>query len=84
MKKLNNKGMSIIEILLSFILVTVISGSIYSTVNAFSNKKIEEPKKKKKEKREERIRLRKKERKRNMSFESFVLYSLFARYGYIC
>lgn len=42
MKKLNNKGMSIIEILLSFILVTVISGSIYSTVNAFSNKKIEE------------------------------------------
>ena len=42
MKILNNKGMSIIEILLCFILVTVISASIYSTVNAFSNKKIEE------------------------------------------
>ena len=46
-KKLNNKGMSIIEILLCFILVTIITGSIYSTVNAFSNKKVEEQAKEK-------------------------------------
>ena len=47
MTKLNNKGMTIIEILLCFVLVTVISGSIYSTVNAFSNQKEEETAKQK-------------------------------------
>ena len=47
LKRLNNKGMSIIEILLCFILVTIITGSIYSTVNAFSNKKVEEQAKEK-------------------------------------
>ena len=47
MNKINNKGMTIIEILLCFILVTVISGSIYSTVNAFANQKEEETAKQK-------------------------------------
>lgn len=38
MKKLNNKGMTSIEVLLSFIVVVMISTSMYSTVIAYQNK----------------------------------------------
>lgn len=39
MKKLNNKGMTIIEILVCFIIVSIISASIYSTVTNYNDKK---------------------------------------------
>lgn len=39
MKKLNNKGMTIIEILVCFIIVSIISASIYSTVSNYNDKK---------------------------------------------
>lgn len=38
MKKLNNKGMTTIEILLCFVLVAIISVSLYSTISAYNNK----------------------------------------------
>ena len=39
MKKLNNKGMTIIEILVCFIIVSIISASIYAIVSNYNNKK---------------------------------------------
>lgn len=45
MKKLNNKGMTTIEILISFVLVALISSIIYGTVSNFNNKRqVEEAK----------------------------------------
>ena len=38
MKKLNNKGMTSIEVLLSFVVVVMIATSMYSTVIAYQNK----------------------------------------------
>jgi len=38
MKKLNNKGMTSIEVLISFVVVVMISVSMYTTVNAYQNK----------------------------------------------
>ena len=46
MKRLNNKGLSIVEILLCFVLAALITASIYSIVDNFSsNKQIESDKK---------------------------------------
>lgn len=39
MMKLNNKGMTIVEILVCFIVVAFISAALFSTVTAFSNKR---------------------------------------------
>jgi hypothetical protein len=40
MKKLNNKGITTIEVLLCFVLVVIITVSIYSTVSSFNDKKV--------------------------------------------
>ena len=40
--KLNRKGITTVEVIVCFILVTVISLSMYSTISAFNNKRIEE------------------------------------------
>ena len=40
--KLNNKGMTIIEILVCFVIVSIIATSIYSLVSTFNNRKTEE------------------------------------------
>ena len=39
MKKLNNKGMTIVEILVCFLLVTFITVSLFTTVSSFNNKR---------------------------------------------
>ena len=39
MKKLNNKGMTIIEILVCFLLVSFISTALFTTVSSFNNKR---------------------------------------------
>ena len=38
MKKLSNKGMTSVEVLMAFIVVVMISVSMYSTVSAYQNK----------------------------------------------
>lgn len=38
MKKLNNKGMTSVEVLISFVVVVMISVSMYTTVSAYQNK----------------------------------------------
>ena len=38
MKKLNNKGMTAVEVLVCFVLVVIISTSVYTTVSAYQNK----------------------------------------------
>ena len=38
MRKLNNKGMTSIEVLLSFIVVVMLSVSMYTTISAYQNK----------------------------------------------
>lgn len=38
MKKLNNKGITIIEILLCFVLVVGITSSLFSSLNSYKNK----------------------------------------------
>ena len=38
MKKLNNKGLTIIEILLCFVLVVTITVGLFSMLNAYKNK----------------------------------------------
>ena len=40
MKKLNNKGITIIEVLVCFVLVVTISMSIFSTVSAYNDKRM--------------------------------------------
>lgn len=40
MKKLNNKGMTTIEVLLSFVLIVIITVSMYGTVSAFNEKRM--------------------------------------------
>lgn len=42
MKKLNNKGITTIEVLICFILVVIITVSMYATVSGFNEKKIVE------------------------------------------
>ncbi|MBR2677935.1 MAG: hypothetical protein IKE63_00765 [Bacilli bacterium] len=42
MKKLNNKGITTIEVIICFILVVTITTSMYSTVSAFNQKRITE------------------------------------------
>ncbi len=39
MKKLNNKGMTIVEILVCFVLVALITVSVYSAISSFNNKR---------------------------------------------
>ena len=39
MKKLNNKGMTIVEILVCFLLVSFITTSLFTTVSSFNNKR---------------------------------------------
>lgn len=39
MKKLNNKGMTIVEILVCFLLVSFITTSLFTTVSAFNNRR---------------------------------------------
>jgi len=38
LKKLNNKGMTAVEVLVCFVLVVIISTSVYTTVSAYQNK----------------------------------------------
>ncbi len=40
MRKLNNKGMTIIEILISFVLIMMITASMYSTISSFNQKRM--------------------------------------------
>ena len=40
MKKLNNKGITTVEVLICFVLVVIITVSIYATVSSFNEKKI--------------------------------------------
>ena len=40
MKKLNNKGITTIEILLSFVIIVIITMSMYGTVSAFNEKRM--------------------------------------------
>ncbi len=47
MKKLNNKGITTIEVLICFVLVVVITMSIYATVSGFNERKILEGQKEK-------------------------------------
>ena len=42
MKKLNNKGITIIEVLLCFVLLLVISMSLFSTISAYNEKRLTE------------------------------------------
>ena len=42
MMKLNNKGVTTIEILICFVLISLIAMSMYSTISAFNEKRIEE------------------------------------------
>ena len=39
MKKLNNKGITTVEVLICFVLVVIITVSIYATVSSFNEKK---------------------------------------------
>ena len=40
MKKLNNKGITIIEVLVCFVLVVIIAMSLFSTISAYNDKRI--------------------------------------------
>ena len=40
MNKLNNKGITTIEILLSFVIIVIITMSMYGTVSAFNEKRM--------------------------------------------
>lgn len=42
MKKLNNKGMTTVEVLICFVLVVIVTVSVYATVSSFNEKKIVE------------------------------------------
>ena len=42
MKKINNKGITIIEVLVCFVLVVIISMSLFSTISAYNDKRIAE------------------------------------------
>lgn len=42
MIKLNNKGMTVVELLASFVIVALIITTLYSTMNNFSDKRVEE------------------------------------------
>lgn len=42
MRKLNNKGMTIIEVLVCFVIVSVVMMSLFSTISAFNEKRIQE------------------------------------------
>ena len=39
MKKLNNKGITTVEVLICFVLVVIITSSIYVTISSFNEKK---------------------------------------------
>lgn len=47
MKKLNNKGITTIEVIITFVLVTIITISMYSTVSAFNTRRVLENNKEK-------------------------------------
>ena len=38
MKKLNNKGITTIEVIISFVLVVIISASLFTTITAYNRK----------------------------------------------
>lgn len=40
MKRMNNKGISTIEVLLSFVLITIITASMFGTISAFNEKRM--------------------------------------------
>lgn len=42
MNKLNNKGMTIVEVLVCFVIVSVVMMSLFSTISAFNEKRIQE------------------------------------------
>ena len=42
MKKLNNKGLTIIEVILCFVLVSIITASLYTVISTFNEKRIQE------------------------------------------
>ena len=42
MKKLNNKGITTIEVLICFVLVVIITVSMFATVSSYNNKRNEE------------------------------------------
>ena len=45
MKRLNNKGITTVEVLICFALVVIITSSMYSTISSFNQKRITEAKK---------------------------------------
>ena len=42
MKKLNNKGLTIIEVILCFVLISIITVSLYAVISVFNEKRIQE------------------------------------------
>ena len=42
MKRLNNKGLTIMEVLLCFVLVSIITASMYTVISVFNEKRIQE------------------------------------------
>ena len=38
--KLNNKGVTTIEVLISFVLIAIIANSLYSTISAYNDRRI--------------------------------------------
>ena len=42
MKKLNNKGITTIEVIISFVLVVIISASLFTTISAYNAKRLTE------------------------------------------
>ena len=42
MKKLNNKGITTVEVIICFVLVIVITSSMYSIITSFNEKRIVE------------------------------------------
>lgn len=42
MRRLNQKGMTTIELILSFVLVTIVTVSMYDTISTFNSKRLEE------------------------------------------
>ena len=40
MKKLNNKGITTIEVIISFVLVVIISASLFTTISAYNAKRL--------------------------------------------
>ena len=42
MKKLNNKGITTIELIISFVLIIIVASSLFSTITAYNEKRLVE------------------------------------------